>query len=122
MNLFWVFATALGAVLARRLHITRGKGTITATARVVRGGSYFNNRRNCRSAYRNRNEPINFNNNIGFRVVRSTRWVWPVVLVAQTRQPRLNMAGRIPASSPKASYLPGASGGVANIESPGPLW
>jgi hypothetical protein len=37
--------------------------------RVVRGGSWNNNERNARSSYRNRNNPNNFNNNIGFRVV-----------------------------------------------------
>ncbi|MEM6838616.1 MAG: SUMF1/EgtB/PvdO family nonheme iron enzyme [Cyanobacteria bacterium P01_C01_bin.120] len=36
-----------------------------------RGGSWNNNPRNCRSAYRNRNTPDNTNNNIGFRVVCS---------------------------------------------------
>jgi hypothetical protein len=40
--------------------------------RVVRGGSWNNNRNTARCAYRNRNEPDNFNNNIGFRVVCST--------------------------------------------------
>ncbi|MFN0107751.1 MAG: formylglycine-generating enzyme family protein [Blastocatellia bacterium] len=39
--------------------------------RVVRGGSWNNNQDNCRSANRNRNEPGNRNNNIGFRVVVS---------------------------------------------------
>ena len=34
---------------------------------VVRGGSWNNNARNCRSAYRNRNEPANRNDNLGFR-------------------------------------------------------
>jgi len=37
--------------------------------RVLRGGSWNNNRNNARCAYRNRNEPDNWNNNIGFRVV-----------------------------------------------------
>lgn len=36
--------------------------------RVLRGGSWNNNRINCRCAYRNHNDPGNRNNNIGFRV------------------------------------------------------
>ncbi|MEM7554250.1 MAG: SUMF1/EgtB/PvdO family nonheme iron enzyme [Cyanobacteria bacterium P01_A01_bin.84] len=36
---------------------------------MLRGGSWNNNPRNCRCAYRNRNERDNTNNNIGFRVV-----------------------------------------------------
>ena len=36
--------------------------------RVLRGGSWINNGRNVRSANRNRNEPDNRNNNIGFRL------------------------------------------------------
>jgi hypothetical protein len=39
---------------------------------VLRGGSWNNNRNNARCSYRNRNEPDNFNNNIGFRLVCST--------------------------------------------------
>ncbi|MCU0569006.1 MAG: hypothetical protein MUF49_20700 [Oculatellaceae cyanobacterium Prado106] len=35
----------------------------------MRGGSWNNNPRNCRSANRNRNTPDNHNRNIGFRVV-----------------------------------------------------
>ncbi|HAJ59446.1 MAG TPA: hypothetical protein DCP31_09410 [Cyanobacteria bacterium UBA8543] len=38
---------------------------------MLRGGSWNNNPRNCRCAYRNRNTPDNRNNNIGFRVVIS---------------------------------------------------
>ncbi|MFM7439425.1 MAG: formylglycine-generating enzyme family protein [Snowella sp.] len=38
-----------------------------------RGGSWNNNPRNCRSAYRNYNTPDNRNNNIGFRVVCAVR-------------------------------------------------
>ena len=37
--------------------------------RVLRGGSFNNNRDNVRCAYRNNNNPDNRNNNIGFRVV-----------------------------------------------------
>jgi hypothetical protein len=36
--------------------------------RVLRGGSWNNNPQNLRSANRNRNNPDNRNNNIGFRV------------------------------------------------------
>jgi hypothetical protein len=35
---------------------------------VLRGGAWNNNPGNCRSAYRNNNDPANRNNNIGFRV------------------------------------------------------
>ncbi|MBK8656372.1 MAG: SUMF1/EgtB/PvdO family nonheme iron enzyme [Haliscomenobacter sp.] len=38
--------------------------------RVVRGGSWNNNTRNCRAANRNRNNPDNRNNNNGFRLAR----------------------------------------------------
>jgi hypothetical protein len=36
---------------------------------VVRGGAFINNERNVRCAVRNRNNPNNFNRNMGFRVV-----------------------------------------------------
>ncbi len=36
--------------------------------RVLRGGSFNNNRNNARCAYRNNNDPDNRNNNIGFRI------------------------------------------------------
>jgi formylglycine-generating enzyme required for sulfatase activity len=35
--------------------------------RVNRGGSWSNNAANCRAANRNRNNPDNRNNNLGFR-------------------------------------------------------
>jgi hypothetical protein len=38
---------------------------------VLRGGAYNNEPQNLRSANRNRNEPENRNNDIGFRCVRS---------------------------------------------------
>ena len=41
----------------------------------MRGGSWNNNRKNARCAYRNRNEPDNFNNNIGFRLVLSNNFL-----------------------------------------------
>ena len=39
---------------------------------MLRGGSFNNNARNVRCAYRNDNDPDNRNDNIGFRVVVST--------------------------------------------------
>lgn len=40
-------------------------------ARALRGGSWNNNTDNLPCAIRNRNNPDNRNNNIGFRVVRA---------------------------------------------------
>nr|WP_228057682.1 SUMF1/EgtB/PvdO family nonheme iron enzyme [Tychonema sp. LEGE 07203] len=49
-----------------------------------RGGSWNNNPRNCRSAYRNNNNPDNRNNNIGFRVARSApRTLYPFARLAE---------------------------------------
>jgi hypothetical protein len=42
---------------------------------VLRGGAFNNNPNNARCAYRNRNNPNNRNNNIGFRVVVSTFFI-----------------------------------------------
>jgi len=42
----------------------------------LRGGTYNNNRRNVRCAYRNNNNPNNRNNNIGFRVVSHGFLLW----------------------------------------------
>ncbi|MBL7792874.1 MAG: SUMF1/EgtB/PvdO family nonheme iron enzyme [Saprospiraceae bacterium] len=57
---------AESARLIRRL---RKRACIEGTNRVVRGGSWNNNPENCRVANRNRNNPDNRNNNIGFRLV-----------------------------------------------------
>ena len=43
--------------------------------RVIRGGSWINNARNVRSACRNRNDPGNRNNNLGFRLLNSAERV-----------------------------------------------
>ena len=37
---------------------------------MIRGGSWNGNAANCRSGYRNGNEPANRNRNVGFRVLR----------------------------------------------------
>ncbi len=53
-----------------------GRGRLD-TNRVVRGGSWNNNARNVRAAYRNHNEPSNRNNNLGFRLaLAQTRPGW----------------------------------------------
>ncbi|MBW1781292.1 MAG: SUMF1/EgtB/PvdO family nonheme iron enzyme [Deltaproteobacteria bacterium] len=44
-------------------------GGRTGSGPVLRGGAFNNNARDVRCAYRNRNNPDNRNNNIGFRVV-----------------------------------------------------
>ena len=41
---------------------------VKCSNRVMRGGSWNNNGRNVRSAYRNHNSPDNRNDNIGFRL------------------------------------------------------
>ena len=48
---------------------------VVLIGRVLRGGSWNNNGRNVRSAQRNRNEPDNRNDNIGFRLAQLER-VW----------------------------------------------
>ena len=45
-----------------------GKHSKRDVKRVLRGGSWNNNGRNCRSAIRNRNDADNRNRNIGFRL------------------------------------------------------
>jgi Sulfatase-modifying factor enzyme 1 len=40
---------------------------------VLRGGSWINNARNCRSAQRNANDPDNRNDNMGFRLAQALR-------------------------------------------------
>ena len=48
--------------------MSKGKRSIRDVKRVLRGGSWNNNGRNCRSAIRNHNDADNRNNNIGFRL------------------------------------------------------
>ena len=48
--------------------VTDPQGWSGGSNRVNRGGSWNNTARNCRSANRNRNNPSNRNNNLGFRL------------------------------------------------------
>ncbi len=50
-----------------------GRPETPGASRVLRGGAFYNEPRNLRSAYRNRNRPENSNRNIGFRCVRRAR-------------------------------------------------
>ena len=57
------------------------------TNRVIRGGSWNNNARNVRAAYRNANTPDNRDNNLGFRLARAlggagSRALDPTVIVS----------------------------------------
>jgi hypothetical protein len=54
---------------ASRLISAIGRQHSAWLAQLLRGGSWNNNPRNFRSAYRNHNQPDNANNNVGFRVV-----------------------------------------------------
>jgi formylglycine-generating enzyme required for sulfatase activity len=44
-------------------------GPLSGTNRVLRGGSWNNDARNCRSANRNNGHPGNRNDNLGFRLL-----------------------------------------------------
>ena len=59
------------AVPAARAKTAAGERS-RASNRVNRGGSWNNNAGNCRAANRNRNTPANRNNNLGFRLARSS--------------------------------------------------
>ncbi|MEO0704383.1 MAG: hypothetical protein AAF050_01830 [Cyanobacteria bacterium J06649_5] len=70
----------------RRIILYRGVVSYAARLCILelgvgreRGGSWNNNPENCRSAYRNNNNPENRNNNIGFRVscAAPSTLLWP---------------------------------------------
>jgi hypothetical protein len=55
------------------MRFNRHGTSVEASAhRVIRGGSWNNDARNVRAAYRNNNEPSNRNNNLGFRCAELT--------------------------------------------------
>jgi hypothetical protein len=60
------------------------RGRANRHRRVLRGGSFNNNQRNVRCAYRNNRNPNNRNNNIGFRVVVAHDFL----LAGTARRPR----------------------------------
>ena len=74
------------------------------SGKVVRGGSWNNDRDNARCAIRNRNQPDNRNDNLGFRVVLRGSHVLPSLLLvlpgggaaqrATQARPRSGNAGR----------------------------
>ncbi|MBP3709895.1 MAG: SUMF1/EgtB/PvdO family nonheme iron enzyme [Treponema sp.] len=47
-------------------------GPSSGSNRVKRGGSWNNTAQHCAVSYRNNNSPENLNDNLGFRVVRSS--------------------------------------------------
>ncbi|MBM3133779.1 MAG: hypothetical protein FJZ89_00505 [Chloroflexi bacterium] len=74
---------------------------------MVRGGSFNNNQRNVRCAYRNRNNPDNFNRNIGFRLVVSHgfRGVSRKCRAARASRPRKKLAWPVPGREAGISRL-----------------
>lgn len=48
----------------------------TGENRVIRGGSWINDARNVRAAYRNANPPGDRNDNLGLRLVRAQGQLW----------------------------------------------
>jgi len=57
---------------------------------LVRGGAWNNNAQNARCAYRNRNVPDNFNNNLGFRLLSHDSNYLPVKPELYEDRPVLN--------------------------------
>ena len=72
--------SACGPSQVVRYAAERAGGDTTAR-RVLRGGSWINDARNCRSANRNANDPGNRNDNIGFRLA-------PALCVSAPEEPQ----------------------------------
>jgi len=73
---------------------------------VLRGGSWNNNQRNVRAAVRNRNNPANRNDNIGFRCVR---------LPFNGQWPGRNVAGLRPIWAIDRRWVPGGRAPVVPV-------
>ena len=69
---------------------------------VVRGGSWNNTEINARCAYRNRNQPDNRNDNLGFRVLLRAAHVLPPLLLAHSSGCVRRMGRRAGTSVPAA--------------------
>ncbi|MCY2992676.1 MAG: hypothetical protein NTY19_33070 [Planctomycetota bacterium] len=63
---------------------------------MKRGGSWGNDARNCRAAYRNRDEPENRDENLGFRVARAPHAAADAQPDGPGRSPVPPTAGKIP--------------------------
>jgi hypothetical protein len=77
---------------------------------VLRGGSWNNNARNARAAYRNANQPDNLNNNYGFRVVLAAHDSALAHWAARPANPRERgerIGGRGPVHTEPARHVPG---------------
>ncbi len=64
------------------------------TKRVLRGGSWNNNARNTRSAYRNNAHPDNRDNNIGLRLARAQPGAGEPLLTRSRSRPRASGSWR----------------------------
>ncbi len=69
-----------------------GVMVVKGSKRVMRGGSWINNGRNVRSAYRNHNSPGNRNDNFGFRLSLAHNRIG-ITVIDQTR-PRFFRRGK----------------------------
>ncbi len=85
--------------------------------RVLRGGSWINDARNCRAANRNGNPPGNRNENIGFRLSRAHDGGW----MAATLTRCVTRLACVPANIP-GRRRGRRGGGTAREASPAPFF
>ncbi len=80
---------------------------------MLRGGSWNNNTENARCAYRNRNEPDNRNNNVGFRLVASTLFTQDVKTMRPCRNCPMGTSEFLPDRGEEwRSLFPAGSGTI----------